>query len=357
MTDDNPDNTHLLVDEERRYIDNMHLLAEKERSDIDKMVENYNSSIEECSNNTLSADPIVCLVEVLSNRRIGTILRPRTPALSLDDDDDYVPTMSEIMCGCRQTAKIMFVMLHLKLQNPIDEVIKKYDIFFNNERRNIINTIVNPGTTSTILTRVINDVGSGLHEGVYSSLSNPGARKHRLFIVQVLRLIKKDLYGNPMLIGGEVVYTEVHTFIVIKLIDNRYRVLSSWYSGGDATPIISTDLNYDELIDLLKPENLNGSAKKLWGDGNKFDDIAGDAPNLETIFISEAAIVYGADVATEYHFLGKRKRREEVSGGKSKKWAKKPKMGKKSQKRAKKSKRSKKVKRGKKSQKKAKYYK
>jgi len=151
--------------------DNTPLLAEKERSDIDKMVENYNSSIKECSNNTLYADPIVCLVEVLSNRRIGTRLRSRTPALYLDEDEDeddnYVPTMSEIMCGCRQTAKIMFVMLHLKLQNPIDKVIKKYDIFFNNERRNIINTIVNPGIMSpnpTILTHVINDVGLGHHK-------------------------------------------------------------------------------------------------------------------------------------------------------------------------------------------------
>jgi hypothetical protein len=282
--------------------------------------------------------------------------------------------MSEIMCGCRQTAKIMFVMLHLKLQNPIDEVIEKYNIFFNNERRNIINTIVNPGIMSpnpTILTHVIEDVGLGLHEGVYSSLSNPDAHKHRLFIVQVLRLIKTDFYGTPMLIGDdqEVVYTEVHTFIVIKIIDNMYRVLSSWYSGDHATPIISTDLNYDELIYLLKPENLNGSAKRLWGVGNNFDDIAGDAPTLETIFISEATIVDSANVATDYYLLGKRKRpdevsdevSEEVSGGKSKKWAKKPKMGKKSQKRAKKSKRSKKVKRGKKrgkkSQKKAKYYK
>jgi len=330
---------------------------------IDNMVDKYNSSIEMCEDNPLFVNSTICGIEDILNIPVAQKRKRETKSRNIyrnnldSDEDDVESSISERMCGCKLTAMVMFVMLYSNLQQPSGEKFKRnYDIFFNNEKNNIINTIVNPGMMSTKLARVIDDISIGKIKGVYLSLPT----SHRLFIVQVLRLVKNGNVAMTMKYGDGIynVYGEVHSFIVIKLKNRMYRVLSSWHAGtgASATPIISTDIDYNTLESYLRPENINKEEVNfLWGKNNNF----GDDTELVTVFISEDTIINSAQTATKYHLPFNESQTDDreynlymydskrLKSGKSKK-RQKPKKGKKKPKKV-----TKKAKKGQK----AKYYK
>lgn len=239
------------------------------------MITNYNEAIKMCEVNPLSAqassNKTICGIQNVINQPVAERLKPK-PFLIKDEDEDEKSPMSKTMCGCRLTAKVMFVMIILGITNPSGkDFIETYNHLFESEPLNVVNTIMGGGLNKT----EIESIMMGQVPNVTISLIDSDSD---LFIVQILKY--NEWMHNPF---------PVHSFIIKKLANGKCQVLSSWFAGGDtlATPIISNTLSCEELNERLKPENLlnDDNTNFLFGQGNNLNG------NLVTIFISKDAII------------------------------------------------------------------
>jgi hypothetical protein len=241
---------------------------------IPKMVTNYNDAIETCELDSLSANassnPVICGLETIMQEPISSRLKVKEDRV-LEDDEEEKSHMSKTMCGCRLTARVMFVMLILGIAQPSGKnFIEIYNHLFESDPSNVVNTIMGRGLNMS----EINSINSGQVSNVTLYLT-PSSD---LFIVQILKYI--DWLGS---------YSPVHSFIIRNLGDGSCQVLSSWFAGGDtmATPILEKTLSCEELNQRLQPQNLldETNTNFLFGQGNNLDG------NLVTIFIAKEAII------------------------------------------------------------------
>ena len=241
---------------------------------IDSMITNYNEAIKICKKDPLgsaASNETVCGIQKIIKQNVSDRLRVRESSTRRDDDDDDDnPDMFQTMCGCRLTARVMFVMIILGISELKGSFFDTYSDLFDSEPSNIVNTIMGRGLNKT----EIESIMGGQVPNVALSLT-PSSD---LFIVQILKYIEWT--------GA---YSPVHSFIIKNLGNGNCQVLSSWFAGGDtlATPIISNTLSCEELNERLKPENLldNNNTNFLFGQGNNLNG------NQVTIFISKDAIV------------------------------------------------------------------
>jgi hypothetical protein len=241
---------------------------------IDSMITNYNEAIKICKKDPLgsaASNETVCGIQKIIKQNVSDRLRVRESSTRRDDDDDDDnPHMFQTMCGCRLTARVMFVMIILGISELKGSFFDTYSDLFDSEPSNIVNTIMGRGLNKT----EIESIMRGQVPNVALSLT-PSSD---LFIVQILKYI--EWWGG---------YSPVHSFIIKNLGNGNCQVLSSWFAGGDtlATPIISNTLSCEELNERLKPENLlnDENTNFLFGQGNNLNG------NLVTIFISKDAIV------------------------------------------------------------------
>lgn len=240
---------------------------------IQNMVDNYNSAIQTCEIDSLSAyassNPVICGLETIMQEPISSRLKVKN--VVLEEDGEEKPHMSKTMCGCRLTAKVMFVMIILKINQPSGKnFIDTYNHLFESEPSNVVNTIMGRGLNIGEITSI--------SRGQIPNLTLSLTPSSDLFIVQILKHI--DWMNS---------YSPVHSFIVKNLGNGNCQVLSSWFAGGDtmATPILEKTLSCEELNKRLEPQNLldEKNTNFLFGQGNNLDG------NLVTIFIAKEAII------------------------------------------------------------------
>ena len=236
------------------------------------MVDTYNDAIvavEDPLDILTAENQVVCGMETLIDQSVSYRLAKANR--QYDCDDGPADPMAKVMCSCRLTARVMFVMIILGLVIPSGpKFIEEYVKFFGPKHK-ILNHIIINGLDETGLVTVSSN------PNIYLSLPTP--ETHDLYVVQILKYIH-DTHK----------YSPIHSFVV-KRVDTKnemWMVLSSWYSGGDsrATPIIQTFLSYTELNEILDTENLlnNQKTNSLFGAGNNLEG------KLETIFFSREAI-------------------------------------------------------------------
>ena len=239
------------------------------------MTRTYNDAIELCKKEPTGAkaseNPTICGIQNIIEQPVANRLKLKPFLIRGEDDDEDEASMAQIMCGCRLTAKVLFVMITLKIFEPIGQkFIEEYKNLF--ETSNIVNTIMGKGLNES----KISEIKRGEVSGVSLDLTSSD-----LFIVQILKYI--DWMDT---------YSPVHSFIINKN-SGHCQVLSSWYAGGDteATPIISNILSCDELNERLQPENLldNDNTDFLFGPRNNLNG------KLVIIFISADAIIPKTD--------------------------------------------------------------
>ena len=278
----------------------------------------YNKAIEVCQYSPYSyssaTNPTVCGIEQIIGRTVADGVREKYISIQPQDEDEQINPMHKSMCGCRLTARVIFVMLLLGINEPSGTpFMEKYKSLFSTEHPNITNIIMDG-----LNVKQISEIHGGSVQNIYSYLP---PQTSNLFIVQILKYI--DFLQN---------YYPVHSFIVMIYPDNMCGVVSSWYSGDDsvATPIIYNKIPFEELQYVLKPnEGLlnNDYTDMLFGKGNNLEG------NLETIFISKEAIIgeegLGGGGGRRKRTKKKRKKRKK---GKKTKRTKRTKRGKRSKK-------------------------
>ena len=241
---------------------------------IPKMVTNYNDAIQTCELDSLSANassnPVICGLETIMQEPISSRLKVKDDRV-LEDDEEEKPHMSKTMCGCRLTARVMFVMLILGITQPSGENFREtYNHLFESDPSNVVNTIMGKGLNMSEINSIMN--------GRVSNVTLYLTPSSSLFIVQILKYI--NWLGS---------YSPVHSFIVRSLGDGSCQVLSSWFAGGDtmATPILEKTLSCEELNQRLQPQYLldETNTNFLFGQRNNLDG------NLKTIFIAKEAII------------------------------------------------------------------
>ena len=236
----------------------------------------YNKAIEVCQYSPYSyssaTNPTLCGIEQIIGRTVADGVREKYISIQPQDEDEQINPMHKSMCGCRLTARVIFVMLLLGINEPSGTLfMEKYESLFSTEHPNITNRIM-----GILNIKQISEIHGGLWSHIYSYLP---PQTSNLFIVQILKYI--DFLQN---------YYPVHSFIVMIYPDNMCGVVSSWYSGDDsvATSITYNKIPFEELQYVLTPDEgllNNDYTDILFGKGNNLEG------NLETIFISKEAII------------------------------------------------------------------
>lgn len=235
---------------------------------------NYPLAIEPINKNTLN---IVTNVEkvlgipISSRSRQKTKKKSKNSNNSNNSNNNYQINTQQILSGCRTSSLYMFSKLSRKQIN-----------------RNSIGY--------KLISDYPDDFGELVkNKHIYDELPN----KEKLFIVQIY---KPYFYGRkPPNKFNEVIYTPAHTFILYK-IDETYMILSSWFTSGNITPIISNTKSYDEIVDILNPINLDDNINRqhykdilssLFGKGNVLSGqiLNGEYQTLKVIFIGQQAMI------------------------------------------------------------------
>ena len=118
---------------------------------IPNMVNHYNSAIQTCEIDTLSEDAssnqVICGLETIMQEPISSRLKVKDDRV-LEEDEEEKPHMSKTMCGCRLTARVMFVMLILGINEPSGkDFIDTYNELFESNPSKVVNTVVSATET------------------------------------------------------------------------------------------------------------------------------------------------------------------------------------------------------------------
>ena len=189
--------------------------------------------------------------------------------IKLDEDDVVATHMSQRMCGCRFTAKLIFTMILLHLTKPIG---KRFETTYNTIFKH---PLVEKIMFEYISQTEIDDIREERHPHFYTALP---------YTKLCICVILSDNISD----GGDLFSSE-HNFVVFNRGGGKCNVLSSsWRGVGDvSTPISNKLVDYDDLINRLTPENLQkeGNPEYLFGPDI---NLTG---NLEIIFISKYAFI------------------------------------------------------------------
>lgn len=243
--------------------------------DLSSIIETYNKIIKNKEQDLTFCDgSIVPLVETCLKQPISKRLRRPLIVDGERDAEQY-----KKMCGCRLTAKLMFIIIKYKL-NPLNQddnkqILELYNkIFLDNrtftEKQKLVYDILGPGIKDTVMKDILKNIKDV--DGISPVLKNDNT----LYIVQILQ----KHWGT---------WGPVHTFIVKNVGPNNFQIISSWFAGGEkdqATPILQETFTFQELKYGLQPDNLKINSEYLFGKGNKLSSIN----ELAIVFISQEAI-------------------------------------------------------------------
>lgn len=252
---------------------------------LDTMVSNYNNAIQRQSQieeyykqhksepvaeneSDQTSDQIIAMLE--KYQRVSVAERNKMlKGIKLDADDVGATHMSERICGCRFTAKLIFTMILLHLTKPIG---KRFETTYNTIFKQ---PLVEKIMFEYISSSRIDDIRNERHPHFYTLLPDT-----ELCICVILSDNISE-YGN--------LFSSEHNFVVFNRGDGNCNVLSSsWRGVGDVSTPISNKLEkYEDLKLRLMPENLRNkeNAEDLFGSNI---NLTG---NLEIIFISKEAFI------------------------------------------------------------------
>lgn len=252
---------------------------------LDTMVSNYNNVIQRQSQieeyykqhksepiaeneSDQTSDQIIAMLE--KYQRVSIAQRNKMlKGIKLDEDDVVATHMSERMCGCRFTAKLIFTMILLRFTKPIG---KRFETTYNTIFKQ---PLVEKIMFEYISQSKIDDIRNERHPHFYTLLPDT-----ELCICVILSDNISE-HGN--------LFSSEHNFVVFNRGDGNCNVLSSsWRGLGDvSTPISNKLVKYEDLKLRLMPENLRNkeNAEDLFGSNI---NLTG---NLEIIFISKEAFI------------------------------------------------------------------
>ena len=280
------------------------------------IINTYNEAIKVCQytpyDHNSATNPTVCGIEQIIEQPIAHRLKERRPVIQYEDEERS--PLYKSMCGCRLTARVVFVMLLLGINEPSGiPFMEKYESLFSMRHQNITNMIM-----GGLNVKQISDINNGLYKNIHSYLL---PKTSNLFIVQILKHGYRDSPNK---------FYPVHSFIVMIYPDNMCGVVSSWYSGDDsvATSITYNKIPFEELQQVLRPDEglLNNKYTDiLFGEGNNLEGI------LEIVFVPKEAIIDEMKLRAG----AKRARKKRKKKKKKKLTKKKPKKDKKKKKQTK----------------------
>lgn len=243
---------------------------------VKEIVQSYNEAIErsQCPTSKESSEDLtICGIETAINHNVSQRLRKKD---ILDDEDDDEPEpFNKLMCGCRLTSLVLFVMFILNISTPSGSE-------FQNLYRKIRGNF-SPNVREVVSGHISKRKMDELIEGVDQYIKSELESDCDVNIVYIYKLIST---------WGQKSWSLVHSFI-IRNNHGKYELISSWYSGGEssATSLIYNTFTFDELKGTLTLESLldRGKCEKIFGEGNYFEKDN----DLVILFISKDGILNG----------------------------------------------------------------
>lgn len=276
----------------------------------ERIVERYNKSIELCrkspESKAASEDFTICGIEEVLKHPVAK--RTRMSSHVELEGDEETQSLDKLMCGCRLTSLVLFVMLILNISVPFGT--KFHDLYrriMGNLSPNI--RVINEGY---ITHSKMKELIRGDDEHIKSELE-PDID---INIVNIFKYIR----------GFE--YQISHSFLIrYNHVHDIYELISSWYSGGGspATPLIYKTFELDELKGRLTLKSLlnKENCEEIFGKGNYFEEDS----ILQILFISKDGVLNGLKKAQKKkskkhkkknHTKRKKKRKSKRKNKKSK---------------------------------------
>ena len=242
----------------------------------ERIVERYNKSIELCrkspESKAASEDFTICGIEEVLKHPVAK--RTRMSSHVELEGDEATQSLDKLMCGCRLTSLVLFVMLILNISVPFGT---KFHDFYRRMMGNLSHNIrvINEGY---ITRSKMEELIRGVDEHIKSELE-PDID---INIVNIFKYIP----------GFE--YQISHSFLIrYNHGHGNYELISSWYSGGGspATPLIYKTFEFDELKGRLTFESLlnKKNCEEIFGKDNYFEEDS----ILKILFVSKDGLLKG----------------------------------------------------------------
>jgi hypothetical protein len=268
----------------------------------ERIVEGYNKSIELCrkspESRKASEDVTICGVEEVLKHPVAK--RTRSSSHLSSGDYEEPQSFDKLMCGCRLTSLVLFIMLILNISIPSG--IKFHSLYgeiMSNLSPNV-REIISGYIPRPKMEELISDGGQHIKSELEPDID--------INIVNIFKYIP----------GFE--YQSLHSFI-IRNNQGIYELISSWYSGGEssATPLIYKTFTFDELKRRLTCKSLlnKGNCEEIFGEGNYFEKDS----ILKILFISKDGVLNGLTAKKhkkKKHTKRKKKRKSKQRRKKSK---------------------------------------
>ena len=202
---------------------------------IEDIVKKYRRSYERCRNNPVSEEAAgnnyITITEEMCHMGVSERLREESYAGHILEEDEEEREKQHIgMCGCRLTAKLMFMLLYLGTKNITKEVKKEIVKLYESE--NPVNLIINSGFTERRTRGIVGETIASIARGEFiDGIDYSLPDEKGLYLVQILKN-----YGFG--------YQPFHTFVIYNNKKAKSYIITSWYSGGGEEE--ATELDYQE---------------------------------------------------------------------------------------------------------------
>ena len=251
---------------------------EPEESVEPSIVQNYNKSITLCrkhpESEEASKNVTICGMEEVLGHPVAKKTR-RFSHVSLEDRGE--PPFYKLMCGCRITSLVLFVMLVFGIETPSGPE------FHSSYRRTMGELSHNAGLIigGCIPIYKMKELIRGDDPHIKSELESD----IDINIVYIFKYMDREISPN---------YQLFHSFI-IRYNQGIYEIFSSWYSGcgehgeTSATQLIYKTFTFDELKGRLTCKSLlnNENCEEIFGEGNYFPEDS----DLKILFIRKTGIL------------------------------------------------------------------
>jgi hypothetical protein len=197
--------------------------------DFTSMVTNYNEAIMAADDRVSLENPPNPIVTAVEKYMGQTIVQRSKMKSGIPFEGLTEPSkMSELMCSCRITSRLIFIMILSGVDVPYGPKFSINSRFFEHAPRKIW-SMLEFGVTQKQL------------EPIYFEF----VPQHKLFLVQIFKK-----YPDT----GDNFYSNEHSFVIYNE-DGLCHVFSSWFDNK-ATPILYNKIPLHELMERLKLPNL-----------------------------------------------------------------------------------------------------
>ena len=289
---------------------------EPEESVEPSIVKNYNKSITLCrkhpESEEASTNATICGMEEVLGHPVAKKTR-RSSHVSLEGHGE--PPFYKLMCGCRITTLVLFVMLVFGIETPsgpeFHSLYRRTMGELSDNAKLIIGGCIPISKMKELISGKDQDIKSELESDI------------DINIVYIFKYMDREISPN---------YQIFHSFI-IRYNQGIYEIFSSWYSGRgehgetSVTQLIYKTFTFDELKGRLTCESLLNReiCEEIFGEGNFFPL----GSELKILFIRKTGILKTPP-------SGKKKKKKKKSKSRKHRKKKKTKRKKKKTKRKKK---------------------